>query len=566
MADDKFKRKPSRLDGRSELDGRGVAQLVALGRLLDELAWPRNETGFPSRHSPEREDELRKQIYNAEEEIEKYIYLESNSGLRRVLSIVRQGVADEVAVRIIAYCSFVFLMTSSPRPSVGQIAKAVGIGNLHDSLEARRIIYEMARQGETLVYKDDEFHGGGIKIGERLRKFLNGDSRTPILFDESTIQASCNQTALRSATRRPSRTNNNNTPFSSPELQTQATPSSSPTIASEIMKRMQEYVIGENISTALRRYCCRLALHLQRKRMIDHKRQPDSPAECLLILGQSGTGKTHIVNTTAKILDLPVASISACDLTCEGYVGLSVSDAVATLMRVSAGNPSRCQTAVLHLDEWDKKRSSGGSSRDGGIDVFGTAVQQSVLRLMDGQSNYQVGGRKNFDGKPIQVDSRGLLYIFSGAFTDLPAILQRQRRTKTGIGFGMTSNDADGMMAIRSALIEYGLIEEFVNRLTAVVSLPRPSVQDLEAILTAKTGVLAMYNSQFSAEGMSITMTPPAIRYLAEWAYMGGLARSLKLVVSCLAEEMVFSRHQGVAVFDKCDVAKAIEGMTTQFG
>lgn len=185
---------------------------------------------------------------------------------------------------------------------------------------------------------------------------------------------------------------------------------------------------------------------------------------------------------------------------------------------------------------------------------------------MDGQSNFQVGGRRNYDGKPIQVDSRGFLFIFSGAFTDLQGILQKQKRLKAGIGFGAHSEGTDGMIAIRSALIEYGMIEEFVNRLTAVVALPRPSIGDLEAILTAPTGVLAMYNSQFATEGMRMAMTPEARRYLAEWAYECGLARGLKLVVSCLAEQVVYERRQGLIYFDESHVAKAIGDMTTQFG
>lgn len=357
MAKDNVKsaRRPSRIDGRSELDSRGVAQLIAIGRLLEEITFPRNEYGLPILNAPERDAELRKRLQEAEEAFDRFIYQENNGDLRLALGIRKSEVADSVAVRVLAYCSYVTLMSSNPSPAIGQIAKTVGLGNLHDSLEGRRIIFELISRKDTLAYKDDEYHGGGVRIGERLRKYLNGDSRNPIIFNESVIQASCNQSGLRSATRHPSWTNDSDTLASHPEPPTQADPPAFPSTASEIMKRMQDYVIGENITPALRRYCCRLAMHLQRKQMIDRGRQPDSPAESVLILGDSGTGKTHTINATAKILDLPIASISACDLTCEGYVGLSISDAVATLLRISGGNNSRSRTAVLHIDEWDKK-------------------------------------------------------------------------------------------------------------------------------------------------------------------------------------------------------------------
>ncbi len=565
MADDKPKRPPSRLDGRSDLDSRGVSQLVALGWLLNEFAWPRNEVGFPSQHSPEKEAELRTKIKEAENACEHFVYLDSNPGLRRILGIVGRQVADMVAVRTIAYCSYVFLLTPNDSISIGQVAKTVGLGNPQDSLESRRIVYELIRTG-SFNYKDQDFNGGTIRVGDRLRRYLNGDRRNPLLFDESAFQAIKDQSALRSATRRPTGINEADVCSPPSGQETQAIPSSCPSTASEIMRRMQEYVIGQNTSSALRRYCCRLAMHLQRKRMLDRGQQPDTPPEAILILGDSGSGKTHLVNTTAKILDLPVASFSACDITCEGYVGMSVSDAVSTLMRVSGSNPARSRTAVLHLDEWDKKRASGGSSRDTGIDVFGTAVQQGVLRIMEGQSNFQIGGRRTFDGKPLLFDSRGLLYLFSGAYTDLPDILHKQKRLRAGIGFGSPTDETVGMMAIRSALIEYGMLEEFVNRLTGVIYLPRPSIADLEAILIAPTGVLAMYNSQFVTEKMKMALTPEARRYLSEWAYESGLARGLKLVISCLAEQMVFNKREGLIFFDEGDVAQAIDGMSKQFG
>ena len=100
MAEDNEKsaRRPSRIDGRAELDSRGVAQLVEIGRLLDEITWPRNEAGLPTKHSPERETELRNQISTAENVFEPYIYRPFNSELRRLLGVVGQQAVDIVAV------------------------------------------------------------------------------------------------------------------------------------------------------------------------------------------------------------------------------------------------------------------------------------------------------------------------------------------------------------------------------------------------------------------------------------------------------------------------------------
>ena len=562
MAEDNEKsaRRPSRIDGRAELDSRGVAQLVEIGRLLEEITWPRNEAGLPTRHSPERETELRNQIYTAENIFEPYIYRPFNSELRRLLGVVGQQAVDIVAVRVVAYTAFCCLLSYNSTPNVGQVAKAISLGVLHDGLEGRRIIYELIQKG-TLVYTEGHCERGEVGLGQRLKSFLNGDRRAPIIFDKNTFQQACESTnsPIKTSKTAPSAS------YIQPSHQVQTDINSirdaQPSVAKNIYRLMEPYVIRQSIALSLRRYCCRLAIHLERKRQIEAGHPVRSQNEAILIFGNSGCGKSHIISTTAKVLSLPLATTSAADLTAEGYCGLSVSDTVRHLMRVSGNDRSKPLVGLLHTDEIDKKASR--SNGDGQLEPYSTPVLHGFLNLMEG-GQYQVGGRRSMEGASTAVSMAGVGFIFSGAFVGLDELVAKSKRLSGGIGFGSTVESKSAMAELREGLISFGLLEEFVNRLTCIVRLPTPSISDLEEIAVAPKGVISAYNELTSWFGISASFTSSAIRQMAEWAYESkSLARGLKLLVSYLAEEAIYDGSRKALNFDGDDIRRAIASMAT---
>mgnify|MGYP000890753854 CR=1 FL=1 len=562
MAEDNEKsaRRPSRIDGRAELDSRGVAQLVEIGRLLDEFAWPRNEAGLPTRHSPERETELRNQIYTAENDFEPYIYRSFNSELRRLLGVVGQQAVDIVAVRVVAYTAFCCLLSYNSTPNVGQVAKAISLGVLHDGLEGRRIIYELIQKG-TLVYTEGHCERGEVGLGQRLKSFLNGDKRAPLIFDKSTFQQASESSIPPTRTTKKTLSATSIPPSNQAQTDINSIGEAQQSVAKNIFRLMEPYVIGKSIAPSLRRYCCRLAIHLERKRQIEAGQPVRSQNEAILILGNSGSGKSHIIATTAKVLSLPVATTSAADLTAEGYCGLSVSDTVRNLMRISGNDRSKPLVGLLHTDEIDKKASR--SKGDGLIEPYSAPVLHGFMTLMEG-GQYQVGGRRSMEGTSTAVSMAGVGFIFSGAFVGLDELLAKSKRLSGGIGFGSTVENKSEMAELRDGLISFGMLEEFINRLTCIVRLPTPSIADLEEIAVAPKGVISAYNELMSGFGITTSFNPSAIRQMSEWAYESkSLARGLKLLVSYLAEEAIFDGSRKALNFDGDDIRRAITSMAT---
>ncbi|KAJ6599339.1 P-loop containing nucleoside triphosphate hydrolase protein [Mycena vulgaris] len=275
----------------------------------------------------------------------------------------------------------------------------------------------------------------------------------------------------------------------------------------------------------------------------------------VLIIGPTGTGKTLLVQTLARVLDVPFAVSDATALTQAGYVGDDVDTCIQRLVTVANGDPIRASMGIVYIDEIDKIARKSGT--DGSRDVGGEGVQQALLRMMEGSTvtvqakgvtGDALGGKS--DGQ-LHVDTTNILFILSGAFVGLDNIVrQRLAENRGSMGFAsgnyFTSqtklqNHLDDF-AQTPDLVKYGFIPEFANRIPTVASLAALTVPDLRRILTdVKGSLVSQYKSQFGYIGVEIRFTSAALDEVCLKALeRGGGARGLRGIMEKVLLEPMY--------------------------
>ena len=314
----------------------------------------------------------------------------------------------------------------------------------------------------------------------------------------------------------------------------------------EIRAFLDQYVIGQDQTKKVMSVA--VYNHYKRLMQLQHEEDVEIEKSNIIMVGQTGTGKTLVAKTIARMLDVPLAIVDATVLTEAGYVGEDVESILTRLLQAADYDVAKAERGIVFIDEIDKiarKSDNPSITRD----VSGEGVQQAMLKLLEGTvvNVPPKGGRKHPDQKFVEVNTKDILFIAGGAFDGVERIISK-RLNRQAVGYSTSKNtdniDKDNLLqyVIPKDIKDFGLIPEIIGRLPVLTHMDPLDKATLRAILTEpKNALIKQYEKLFAMDEVKFTITDEALDYIVEKALEYKLgARGLRSLCEAILTDAMY--------------------------